>query len=60
MLKRREKAEFKRTFFLPFMVNFVSGLLSEVELNPTLTKKIAEPCSGPLEKGGKKRWGREE
>ena len=36
---KRKRAEFKRTFFIPFMVNFVSGILSEVELNPTLTKK---------------------
>ena len=25
--------------FLPFVVNFVSGILSEVEVNPTMTKK---------------------
>lgn len=54
MLKRREKAEFKRTFFLPFVVNFVSGILSEVELSPTMTKQVTEPCSGLPEKEKKR------
>ena len=54
---KRKRAEFKRTFFIPFMVNFVSGILSEVELNPTLTKKKKwqNPVMDSLKKKKKKR-----